>query len=574
MDLLSQDDFEIDVDQRVLREKEEMLRVRMIYACWIGAIILLLYIPLDISMAGGRLESWEILSFAAGRVAAATWFGILCALLYFRQIRMNLQWFDVSTFFLIGLLCTWIIARMWHIVPDYYVGLGQIMMARCVLVPGGWKSAAGICGGMMAALPVGLALCTGDGLAVFQDDSGARVVAAMSGLGGFLAIGLIGAVSFERLLYRAVKHQQLNRYHFLGKLGQGGVGTVYRARDTALDRPCAVKVIPAERVEDADAKVRFELEALHTSQLESSHVISIYDYGQSESGGLYYVMEHLEGVDVQRLVEHGGPVPAARVIHLASQVCAGMQEAHRAGLVHRDIKPANLMVVQREEDPDFVKILDFGLVKVLGGSTNLDDVETDETPEAITGFDAGGDRSRTTTTIEGAVMGTPAHMAPEQIRGKGEEGAEPDARTDVYALGSVMYYMLTGTPPFNQRFLAQLYERKLNSDPSPPSERNPAVVVPADLERIILRCLRRDAQQRYPTMADLRAALLGCEHARRWTPADAKGAWEDFRAGRRTAPVDISPLGRTQPPGDGAGGSVRTEVMKTRPPSADQDPVG
>jgi eukaryotic-like serine/threonine-protein kinase len=550
-DLPTHDDFEIDVRQRVLRERNEMLRRRMYIAAGVGAIILLLYIPLDISMAGGRLQSWEILSFVVGRVVAAAWFLALCGLLYFRVIGMGLRVFDVSTFLLVGLLCTWIIARMWHIVPDYYVGLGQIMMARCVLVPGGAKSAAAICITMMVALPIGLALCTGDGMAVFADESGARVVAAMSGLGGFLAIGLLGAASFERLLGRAVKHEQLRRYSFHGKLGQGGVGTVYRATDHTLDRPCAVKVIPAERVEDAEARQRFDLEARRTSQLESGHVINIYDYGSSESGGLYYVMEHLEGVDVQRLVDLGGPQPAARVIHLASQVCAGLQEAHAQGLVHRDIKPANLMVVQREEDPDFVKILDFGLVKVLVDGPVVADAERPVTDEAIIGFDAESSGAQTTTTIEGAVMGTPAYMAPEQIQGAGEEGAEPDARTDVYALGSVMYFLLSGTPPFNLRFEFQLYWNKLNTDPSPPSERHPDGDVPADLERVIMRCLKREPGERYATMAELRDALARCGAAGNWTADDAQQAWQDLAEGRVTGSIDISPLGRTRPPGEG-----------------------
>ena len=244
-------------------------------------------------------------------------------------------------------------------------------------------------------------------------------------------------------------------------------------------------------------------------------------------------------------------MPASRVIHLASQICAGLYEAHRQGLVHRDIKPANLMAVEREGDPDFVKILDFGLLKVIGVPPTSSMRELTE--EAIIKLETDSEELRTTTTLAGAVLGTPAHMAPEQIPGGGdddedeEEGDEPDSRTDIYAIGSVMYYLLTGTPPFNIRSEFALYHRKLTSEPTTPSRRAPDLAIPADLEAVVVRCLRRDPAERFASVELLKEAMACCDDARSWDRGAARAFWEEFpSSGARVK--DISPPEGSGPP--------------------------
>jgi len=537
-------------DQEVLREEEAVIRSRMIHACWIGAVIVLVYAFLDWQMAAGFLEPKVILGFVLLRVLCAAELMVLFALLVTRQIKAGLVLFDVGTFVVLGMLCAYIAAKMWHIVPDYYVGIAQVMMARCVLVPGGPKRAWPVCSFLLLALPLSLALFAEGGADLFSGDDLRRIVAACSGMGGFFAVGMLGSWISDRLIEQEVKHRHLGRYHMQGVIGRGGMGTVHKAWDYAVSRPCAVKIISADFLEGRDdVRERFELEALRTGRLSTSHVAQVYDFGDTLRGDLYYTMEYLPGADLQRVIDLGGPMPAGRVIHLGDQICGGLDEAHRQGLVHRDIKPANLMIVEREGDPDFVKILDFGLLKVIGvpGGSSMREL----TEEAIVKMGADPTMGRTTTTHAGAVLGTPAHMAPEQIpEEEDEEGrplVEPDARADIYAIGSVMYFMLTGTPPFNLRSEYALYNRKATSDPTPPSERAKDLIIPADLEGVIMRCLQRDPAARFATVRQLRDALMRCADVDAWSAAEARAFWEDFPA-RVKRGTDLSPSDRDQTP--------------------------
>ena len=527
----------------------------MMHACWIGAIIVLVYAFLDWQMAAGLLESKVIGSFVVLRVLCAAELMVLFALLYTRQIKAGLVLFDVGTFVVLGMLCAYIAARMWHIVPDYYVGIAQVMMARCVLVPGGPRRAWPVCLFLLLALPVSLALFAEGGTALFSGDDLRRVVAACSGMGGFFAVGMLGSWISDRMIEQEVKHRHLGRYYFEGEIGRGGMGTVYKAWDYTVSRSCAIKIISADLLEGRqDARLRFELEAQRTGGLPTGHVVQIYDYGDTLRGDMYYTMEYLSGADLQRAVELCGPMPPGRVIHLASQICAGLYEAHRQGLVHRDIKPANLMVVEREGDPDFVKILDFGLLKVIGvpASSSMREL----TEEAIIKLETDENELRTTTTLAGAVLGTPAYMAPEQIPGGGDEDGEgddpagdpePDERTDIYAIGSVMYFLLTGTPPFNIRSEYALYHRKMTTDPTPPSQRSSDLEVPADLEAVVMRCLHRDPTERFGSVDQLKGAMASCEDAGSWDGNDARAFWEEFPS-RSSRVEDISPPSRGDDP--------------------------
>jgi len=262
------------------------------------------------------------------------------------------------------------------------------------------------------------------------------------------------------------------KYRVLGTLGRGGYGTVYRAEQSALGRAVAVKVLDPAFAAHDDPKVvqRFLREAAAAARLQHPNIVNVHDFGQ-EGEQLYLVMELLDGRTLNALIKQHGALPAVRVLHIAKQLCKALREAHKRCLIHRDIKPSNVLLVDRDEDPDFVKVLDFGLV--------LDESSTDE------------------LTKEGRFVGTPRYMSPEHF---GQGGA--DARSDIYSVGVLMYRMLSGEVPFDGPPVAIL-SGHLHKVPAPPSERGPAPYVPPRLEAAVMRCLEKRPEDRFQSIADL-----------------------------------------------------------------------
>jgi serine/threonine protein kinase len=254
---------------------------------------------------------------------------------------------------------------------------------------------------------------------------------------------------------------------------------------------------------------RFEKEVQLTARLTHPNTISIYDYGRTPDGTFYYAMELLEGLTVEQLVERHGPQPAARVIHLLLQACGALSEAHGIGLIHRDIKPANIYLCRRGGIQDVVKVLDFGLVREL----NRDG-------------DVGGSNVDT-------VVGTPLYLSPEAI-------LSPDrveARADLYGLGGVAYFMLTGAPPFGGRSLVEICSHHLHTPPEPPSRRR---AVPADLDDLVLRCLAKNPNQRPASAAVLAEALHTCADAGGWNAADAERWWAQIETPPPSEPLAVA----------------------------------
>lgn len=294
-------------------------------------------------------------------------------------------------------------------------------------------------------------------------------------------------------------------YRLIERLGAGGMGEVWRGEHALLARPAAVKLI-REEVNELDAssleetKVRFQREAQITARLRSPHTVELYDFGVDQSGAFYYVMELLTGVDLHALVSAHGPLPPARAIYLLEQACLSLAEAHEAGLVHRDIKPANLFVAQLGVEWDQLKILDFGIVKALGGG--------------------GSDLTKT-----GVVTGTPGYLAPEQIIGA--EGADP--RSDLYALGCVAHWMLTGREVFSAPTAMALIMKHVQQPPPPLSN---YCEVPSELERILMSCLEKDPADRPQSALILRGQLKAVAVDEPWDLGQA-AAWWGERTGDR-----------------------------------------
>jgi serine/threonine protein kinase len=307
-----------------------------------------------------------------------------------------------------------------------------------------------------------------------------------------------------RLRQEVIEAKRLGQYTLGEKIGEGGMGQVYRANHALLRRPAAIKLLREGEVNEA-AMRRFEREVQLTSELTDPNTIAIFDYGHTPEGVFYYVMEYLDGLDLGTLVERYGPQPPGRVVHILQQVCGALEEAHAHGLVHRDIKPANIILCERGKRPDVVKVLDFGLVKDLGAD----------------------DR-----TVEDVVAGTPAYLSPEGI-------ADPDAvgpPSDLYALGAVGYFLLTGTQVFERKSLTAVLAAHLRDYPTPPHERLGAPV-PEVLEALILKCLDKDPANR-PRSADaLRHALDAVELPNAWTENEARIWWTNHRQREPSAEV-------------------------------------
>ncbi len=346
------------------------------------------------------------------------------------------------------------------------------------------------------------------------------------------------AVFGSRIIYGinldAAQAQELGAYRLETRLGRGGMGEVWRARHRMLIRPAAIKLIRPDIVAtDEDSREhltrvvrRFRREAQVTATLESPHTIELFDFGVTEDGVLYYVMELLEGCDLETMVEDKGPMSPARVIHILIQVCDSLAEAHERGLVHRDIKPANIMLCQKGRHCDVVKVVDFGLVAL----TTADEAEYDT------------ERSR--LSIDG-VAGTPAYMAPELASGASNEA---NASADLYALGCVAYWLLTGRPVFERKNAMAVIVAHAVEEPIAPS-RVVDVSIPDALESLVMSCLAKDPAKRPQSAEDIIKALEEMPTASEWTHARARAWWSEYggamRRGRHDE-VDIDTASQGQ----------------------------
>ena len=325
-----------------------------------------------------------------------------------------------------------------------------------------------------------------------------------------LVVGMayVGARVVFALGNEVRKARELGSYRLLERLGQGGMGEVWRARHRLLARPAAIKVIrPLAATSSAEAATRFEREAQAIASLRSPHTVDLFDFGIAEDGTFYYVMELLDGLDAERLVNRFGPMPAERVIHVISQVCHSLSEAESISLVHRDIKPANIILCRYGEDYDFVKVLDFGIVKAIQERSH-----SAEAPTALV------------LTAEHTVHGTPAFIAPEQVIG----GHAVDHRADIYATGCLMYWLLTGQLVFAGDTPMQFLIQHTQATPVPPSART-EMPIPKELDAIVLACLAKNPSDRPQTARELARRLEAVPVSHEWTPEVARAWWEAHR---------------------------------------------
>ena len=297
--------------------------------------------------------------------------------------------------------------------------------------------------------------------------------------------------------------ERMGSYELVDRLGQGGMGEVWKAKHGMLARPAAIKMIKRDTLASTDADqtqrrvLRFQREAQSIASLRSPHTIVLYDFGTSVNDTFYYAMELLDGIDMNNLVKKYGAVPPERAVFLLRQACRSLAEAHHHGMVHRDVKPANLFVCRLGLDCDFVKVLDFGLVR-----------------------QAASQEHDVSLTAEGAVAGTPAYMAPEAI----VSGKDIDARADIYSLGCVAYWLLTGQAVFTGDTPMKIAVEHLNTSPVPPSKRS-ELDIPPTLDELILKCLEKKPQDRIQNIQELDRRLAEIAFKTPWTRERSEQWW-------------------------------------------------
>jgi eukaryotic-like serine/threonine-protein kinase len=328
---------------------------------------------------------------------------------------------------------------------------------------------------------------------------------------------VFGAHTLNTLRRRAAMAKELGSYHLKQSLGAGGMGEVYLGEHKLLKRPCAIKLIRASKATDPLAIARFEREVQATAKLTHWNTIEIFDYGHTEDGTFYYVMEYLPGMSLQDLIDRHGPMPPERAIHFLRQVCDGLREAHTMGLIHRDIKPGNIFATYRGAIWDVAKLLDFGLVKSIARD------------------------KRPSESSDGLVVGTPLFAAPEWTLRDGQL----DERSDIYSLGAVGYFLLTGRPVFTHKSAVKLLFAHANEPVAPPRDFDPRI--PEEIERVILRCLAKRPEDRFASVEELAEALDRCPAAGTWTQARAAGWWNSIDVDRaNSSQIASDPSALTQ----------------------------
>jgi len=451
-------------------------------------------------------ESPMLLVFHAATVAILGISGLmLCPRCDTRIGLLRAQ--EVLVFGLPGLLMLFlqhhhmqVCAREFNIVQNPTAGWMLLIFIYALFIPNSWQRAA-VAISLLVAAPVALVLYewstdTSCSMAIGGNPELIAEVALKMIISG--GVATFGVFTIGTLRSEAFQAQQLGQYHLGRLLGAGGMGEVYLGHHQLMKRPCAIKVIRAEKAGDTNVLQRFEREVHASSKLSHWNNIDIYDYGRTKDGTFYYVMEYLPGLTVADLVRRFGHLPPARAVYLWRQICDALQEAHSQGMIHRDIKPANVFAAKRGGFYDVGKLLDFGLAKPLQSTSEDSDL-----------------------TQEGMITGSPLYMSPEQASGE----QEPDARSDIYSMGILAYYMVTGRAPFEYNQPIKVIIAHAHETVVPPSQL--VDDVPADLDAIILKCLQKAPEDRFQSAAELAQALDECEVSGQWTHREATTWWTE-----------------------------------------------
>jgi eukaryotic-like serine/threonine-protein kinase len=388
-----------------------------------------------------------------------------------------------------------------------------------IFIPNTWRRAA-LVTVLMALAPSAVSLLIATQCECVQSDlTGGGLALVMLWMVVPTAASIYGSHRVQALDDEVREAKNLGAYSLRRRLGAGGMGEVYLAEHRLLKRPAAIKLIKATQAGDPQAVARFESEVRTTAQLTHPNTVEIYDFGVTDDGTFFYVMEYLPGLDLQDLVDCYGPLEPSRAIYLLRQVCGALAEAHSRGVVHRDIKPGNIFSAQRGGLYDVAKLLDFGLVR----NASLP-------PDAVR------------LTQQGSVVGSPLYTSPENVIGDGS----PDRRSDVYSLGATAYFLLTGRPPFEGEQPIKVMFAHVNEPVTPIRDLNEAV--PEGLAEVIQKCLAKRPIDRYQSVEEVDAALAECQQAGDWSIEKSRKWWarHEKKGASSTEGTDEVRLGVTQ----------------------------
>jgi serine/threonine-protein kinase len=460
------------------------------------------------AIALALLGSRRPLSLRTLRILEWTIFGMIAALFAWLQVdtyydgalvRALAPGHEAIVYRLVGISA----ALRWFLLIVLYGTFIPSTARRCATVVGG-----------LAVLPVALLLAA----SLLNPTTGAYMLTALPEtiilMATAVAIAVFGSHKMRELYQKAHEAQRLGQYRLKRVLGFGGMGTVYLAEHVLLRRPCAIKLIRPDQAGDPTTLIRFEREVQATATLTHPNTIEVFDYGHADDGTFYYVMEYLPGTNLEDMVEQYGPLPPARAVHLLRQVCQALREAHGIGLMHRDIKPSNIIACERGKVYDVAKLLDFGLVKPFAIE------RVPQRGRQVMAWSVNHAATAIKLTQEGTLAGSPAFMSPEQARSQ-----EPlDARSDIYSVGVVAYFLVTGKLPFDRDSAVEMLHAHAYEPVVPTPEFQASV--PADLQQVILRCLKKEPDLRYPDAAALEKALAACHGISEWTPERAEEWWQ------------------------------------------------
>lgn len=396
-------------------------------------------------------------------------------------------------------------APQWAMITSFYL----------LSVPNGWKRGAMILA-LLAAIPQCVTLAAAIHNPALRPHALGNIAVTMLLTAVFGTLALYVGIKWQALRKAVFDAKQVGQYQLLQLLGRGAMGEVHLAQHRLLRRPCAIKLIRSGRTQSREWLARFEQEVQAMAQLTHPNTVEIYDFGRTEDDSFFYAMEYLPGLTLDAFIRQHGPTSPARAVHLLRQVCGALAEAHALGLIHRDIKPGNIFICERGGMKDVVKLLDFGLVYQERGSE-----ERGLMTSASTRLQPSISMQETKApapnlTRFGQLIGTPAYMAPEQVRGE-----LADARSDIYSLGGVACFLLTGKPPFPRDSLEAYCEAHLSEPPPRLCDQHPDI--PEDISAIVTRCMAKDRECRYQGVEELVHDLERTAIATEWN--HAKAAW-------------------------------------------------
>lgn len=406
--------------------------------------------------------------------------------------------FPAVLFFVLEFQYVVIYTSVHDVLPSTTIGWILLMFTYALFIPNRWPRAC-LFLATFALLPAALTIYLAfyhSGCCEAANAGNGYVIQTILQLAIAATTSVVGVGMIGGLRVAATQAQELGQYVLHEKIGEGGMGEVYLGEHQMMKRPCAIKLIRPERAGDPRILARFEREVRLTAQLSHWNNVDVYDFGRSEDGTFFYAMEYLPGLTLKELVGQHGPLPPGRVIHLLKQVCNALEEAHRLRLIHRDIKPSNIIAAERGGIYDVAKLVDFGLAKPLIENHPIN-VSNDH-----------------------VITGSPRYMSPEQATGE----TTPDPRSDIYSLGCVAYFMLTGRPPFDETQVIRAIMAHATKTPESPSTLNDSI--PDDLETVVLRCISKSPDDRFTNVVELRDALNACTDEGTWGDREANQWWQ------------------------------------------------